>query len=52
MFDGKSWTVTGLYLIPVKVGIGKFQPYGRFTNGYYSKRALLAELTLRVRSGD
>ena len=32
MFDGKSWTVTGLYLIPVKVGIGKFQPYGRFTS--------------------
>jgi hypothetical protein len=21
-----------LYLIPVKVGIGKFQPYGRFTS--------------------
>jgi hypothetical protein len=32
MFDGKSWTVTGLYLIPVKVGIGHFQPYGRFTS--------------------
>lgn len=32
MFDGKSWTVTGLYLIPVKVGIGRFQPYGRFTS--------------------
>lgn len=32
MFDGKSWTVTGLYLIPVKIGIGKFQPYGRYTS--------------------
>lgn len=32
MFDGKSWTVTGLYLIPGKVGIGQFQPYGRFTS--------------------
>ena len=32
MFDGKSWTVTGLYLIPTKVGIGQFQPYGRFTS--------------------
>ena len=32
VFDGKSWTVTGLYLIPVKVGIGQFQPYGRFTS--------------------
>lgn len=31
IFDGKSWTVTGLYLIPTKVGIGKFQPYGKFT---------------------
>lgn len=32
MFDGKSWTVTGLYLIPHKIGIGQFQPYGRFTS--------------------
>lgn len=32
IFDGKAWGVTGLYLIPVKVGIGQFQPYGRFTN--------------------
>lgn len=32
IFDGKSWTVTGLYLIPVTVGIGQFQPYGRFTS--------------------
>jgi hypothetical protein len=32
MFDGKSWSVTGLYLFPVEIGIGKFQPYGRFTS--------------------
>lgn len=32
IFDGKSWTVTGLYLIPHKIGIGQFQPYGRFTS--------------------
>lgn len=32
IFDGKSWTVTGLYLIPAKIGIGQFQPYGRFTS--------------------
>ncbi|CAE6509752.1 Short chain amide porin [Nitrosomonas nitrosa] len=32
IFDGKSWTVTGLYLIPTKIGIGQFQPYGRFTS--------------------
>lgn len=31
IFDGESWTVTGLYLIPTKIGIGQFQPYGRFT---------------------
>ncbi len=31
-FDGQAWGVTGLYLIPVKVGIGQFQPYGRFTS--------------------
>lgn len=32
MFDGKSWTVTGLYLLPMRIGIGQFQPYGRFTS--------------------
>lgn len=30
-FSGHSWTVYGLYLIPAKVGIGRFQPYARFT---------------------
>ncbi len=32
MFRGTSWTMYGLYLIPHKVGIGRFQPYGRFTS--------------------
>lgn len=32
VFSGQSWTVYGLYLIPHKVGIGRFQPYGRFTS--------------------
>ncbi|CUQ68335.1 Short chain amide porin [Candidatus Nitrospira inopinata] len=32
IFNGHSWTVYGLYLIPAKVGIGQFQPYARFTS--------------------
>jgi hypothetical protein len=32
VFRGQSWTLYGLYLIPHKVGIGRFQPYGRFTS--------------------
>jgi len=31
-FNGHSWTVYGLYLIPQEVGIGRFQPYLRFTS--------------------
>jgi hypothetical protein len=31
VFNGNSWTIYGLYLLPNKVGIGRFQPYGRFT---------------------
>ena len=31
-FNGDSWTVYGLYLIPQEVGIGRFQPYVRFTS--------------------
>lgn len=30
IFDGQSWSATGLYLIPTKVWIGRFQPYGRY----------------------
>jgi hypothetical protein len=31
MFGGTSWTGYALYLFPQEVGIGKFQPYGRYT---------------------
>lgn len=30
MFGGTSWTAYALYLFPQEVGIGKFQPYGRY----------------------
>ena len=30
-FGGTSWTGYALYLFPHEIGIGKFQPYGRFT---------------------
>ncbi|MEP6935156.1 MAG: hypothetical protein ABI988_14670, partial [Nitrospirota bacterium] len=31
MFAGTSWTGYALYLFPQEIGIGKFQPYGRYT---------------------
>ncbi len=31
LFDGQSWTATGLYLFPDKLGFGQLQPYVRFT---------------------
>ena len=31
MFDGHSYTGYALYLIPQEVGMGRFQPYSRFT---------------------
>ena len=31
MFRGQSYTTYGMYLLPQEVGIGKFQPYGRYT---------------------
>ncbi len=31
LFDGHSWTMTGLYLFPEKIGVGQLQPYMRFT---------------------
>ena len=31
VFNGNSWTVYALYLLPNKIGVGRFQPYGRFT---------------------
>ena len=34
MFDGDSFSVTALQLLPGKVGIGQFQPYVRYTGVY------------------
>ncbi len=34
MFSGNSFSLIGLYLIPNEVGIGKFQPYVRYTGVY------------------
>ena len=31
IFRGQSYTIYGMYLLPQEVGIGKFQPYGRYT---------------------
>ncbi len=31
MFDGHSYTGYALYLIPQEIGIGRFQPYARYT---------------------
>jgi hypothetical protein len=31
MFTGSSWTMYALYLFPNEIGIGRFQPYGRYT---------------------
>jgi hypothetical protein len=32
VFNGNSWTMYLLYLMPQKIGWGQFQPYGRFTD--------------------
>ena len=32
IFNGHSWTVYALYLIPHEIGIGRFQPYVRYTS--------------------
>ena len=34
LFDGTSFSVVGLYQLPPKVGIGKLQPYARYTGVY------------------
>jgi hypothetical protein len=31
MFNGTSFTTYALYLFPQEIGIGRFQPYGRYT---------------------
>lgn len=32
MFDGDSWTATTLYMFPNELGVGKLQPYLRYTD--------------------
>lgn len=32
IFNGHSWFVLGLFLIPHEIGIGRFQPYVRYTS--------------------
>jgi len=32
IFNGHSWSVYGLWLIPQEIGIGRFQPYVRYTS--------------------
>ena len=32
VFNGHTWTAYGLYLIPNEIGIGRLQPYVRFTS--------------------
>lgn len=34
MFRGNAFTLIGLYLMPHKIGIGRFQPYVRYTGIY------------------
>jgi hypothetical protein len=31
VFNGHSWTVQALYLVPAKIGVGRFQPYVQYT---------------------
>ena len=31
VFSGHSWSVQALYLIPAKIGVGRFQPYAQYT---------------------
>ena len=31
LFDGTAYFVTGAWLFPAEIGIGKFQPYARYT---------------------
>ncbi len=34
MFDGNSFSLVGMFLLPQEVGIGQFQPYVRYTGVY------------------
>ena len=44
MFDGDAYTMTGLYLFPQVIGIGKFQPYVRYTGVDPSHSAFRQEI--------
>ncbi|MFP6662703.1 MAG: hypothetical protein VCC00_00705 [Deltaproteobacteria bacterium] len=46
MFRGNAFTVIGLYLMPEKIGIGKFQPYVRATGIYPEKSTDRSELEI------
>lgn len=45
LFDGTSWFATGAWLFPAEVGIGKFQPYLRYTKTNPSSYADDSDLT-------
>ena len=45
LFDGSSWFGTVAWLFPQEVGIGKFQPYIRYTNNDPSDYAKSSDLT-------
>lgn len=48
MFDGDAFTVTGLYLLPQKMGFGKLQPYIRYTENSPDNSADRAEFEVGV----
>lgn len=48
MFDGNSFSLAGLYLLPNKVWIGKFQPYVRYTGIYANNSSDRDEFELGI----
>ena len=48
LFDGDSFSVVGLYLLPNKVGIGQLQPYVRFSGIYPNKSSNRDEVEVGV----
>jgi hypothetical protein len=48
MFDGNAFSVTGLYLMQDEIGIGKFQPYVRYSGTYPVQSANRDEFELGV----
>jgi len=45
LFDGDAWFVTAAYLLPNEIGIGKLQPYIRFTSNNPDGRVRDSDLT-------